>query len=152
MRIEVADERSALSLLVLRILADYHYFTFSSDDLALFADLLHGRFDFHFLLTFPFRFFIVGLSFSPGYAALVEVINRHFNSNAVTRYYFNIIHSELPGDMRSYDMSIRKLDFEGRVGKCFNNGTLKLDNIILWQNNPLQSTIYKRLCFDITPL
>ena len=38
---------SALSLLVLGVLADDHNVTFSLDDLALFADLLNGWFNFH---------------------------------------------------------------------------------------------------------
>ena len=37
----------ALLLLMLGILADDHDFAFSLDDLALFADLLNGRFHFH---------------------------------------------------------------------------------------------------------
>lgn len=36
-----------LSLFVLGVLADDHDFAFSLDDLALFADLLNGWFDFH---------------------------------------------------------------------------------------------------------
>ena len=39
--------RSALSLLMLGVLADDHNVTFSLDDLALFADLLNGWFNFH---------------------------------------------------------------------------------------------------------
>jgi len=38
--------------------------------------------------------------------------------------------------MRCHDMSVRKLDFEGRVRKILNDSTLKLYNVILWQNNP----------------
>ena len=44
-----ADQKklSALSLLVLGVLADDHDLAFSLDDLALLADLLNGRFHFH---------------------------------------------------------------------------------------------------------
>ena len=40
-------KQSALSLLVLGVLADDHDLAFSLDDLALLADLLNGRFHFH---------------------------------------------------------------------------------------------------------
>ena len=43
----LARVRSALSLLVLRILADDHDVAVALDDLALVADFLHGRFYFH---------------------------------------------------------------------------------------------------------
>ena len=33
-------------------------------------------------------------------------------------------------------MPIGKLDLEGGVRQCLNDGTLKFDNIILRQNNP----------------
>ena len=38
---------------MLGVLANHHDFTFSLDDLALFADLLNGRFNFH-LVIIPF--------------------------------------------------------------------------------------------------
>jgi hypothetical protein len=38
--------------------------------------------------------------------------------------------------MSRYDMLIRKLNFEGRVGHCFHNHTLKFNHVILRQNNP----------------
>ena len=34
---------------MLGVFANHHNFTFSFDDLAFFADLLYGRFNFHFL-------------------------------------------------------------------------------------------------------
>ena len=39
--------RSALSLLVLGVLADHHDVAFSSDDLALFTNLFNRRFNLH---------------------------------------------------------------------------------------------------------
>ena len=49
-----SERKSALSLLVLGVLADNHDGAFSLDDLALFTDFLNGRSDFH-VLTFPFK-------------------------------------------------------------------------------------------------
>ena len=40
--------KSALTLLMLGILADDHYFTVSLNDLALFANSFDGRLNFHF--------------------------------------------------------------------------------------------------------
>ena len=42
------SELSALTLLMLRILADYHDLTMSLDNLALFANSFDGRLNFHF--------------------------------------------------------------------------------------------------------
>lgn len=39
---------------MLRVFAYDHYTAFSFDDLAFFADLLNGRFNFHFCVTCPF--------------------------------------------------------------------------------------------------
>ena len=41
------NQQSALSLLVLGVLADDHDLAFSLDDLALLADILNGRLHFH---------------------------------------------------------------------------------------------------------
>ena len=41
-----------LLLLMLGVFADNHYFTFSLDDFALFANLLYGRLNFHCFLPF----------------------------------------------------------------------------------------------------
>jgi hypothetical protein len=38
--------------------------------------------------------------------------------------------------MSSYDVLIGKLNFEGRIGHCFDHHAFKLDYVILWQNNP----------------
>ena len=42
---------------MLRVLTDYHDFTFSLDDLALVADLLYGWFNFH-CTTIPFFYMV----------------------------------------------------------------------------------------------
>jgi hypothetical protein len=47
------NSRLTLTLLMLGVLADDHYTAVSFDDLALFADLLYGRLNFHFL-SIPF--------------------------------------------------------------------------------------------------
>ncbi len=79
--------RLTLSLLMLGVLAYNHYVTFSLNDLALFADLLNGRFNLHFN-TYPFLFG------TPGDTALGEVIHRNLNSNLIAGEYPYIIHSQ----------------------------------------------------------
>ena len=76
-----------LLLLVLGVFADNHYFTFSLDDFALFANLLYGRLNFHFC-NLPFELF-----HTPGNASLVEIVNRNLNGNTVTGQNTDIIHS-----------------------------------------------------------
>ena len=121
---------------MLGVFADNHYFAFSLDDFALFANLLYGWFNFHFIIpTLSF------LLCTPGDSALGQVINRNLNGHAVTGQNSNIVHSQLSRDMSRYDMLIGKLYLEGRVGKCFHNCAFKLYYIILRQNNP-SSAIY----------
>ena len=116
---------------MLRIFADNHYFAFSLYDLALFADLLYGWFNLHFIIpTLSF------LLCTPSDSSLIEIVYGYLNSYAVTGQYSNIIHSELTRNMCRYYMAIGKLDLEGCIGKCFHNHTFKFYNIILRQNNP----------------
>ena len=57
---------------MLGVLANYHYFTFSLDDFALFANLLYGRVNFHYII--PFLSLVLVLLCTPGYTALAGVI------------------------------------------------------------------------------
>ena len=45
--------------------------------------------------------------------------------------------------MGGYDHIVRKLYFEGCVGKNLNDRTFKLDDIVFRQNNPLLSTSFR---------
>ena len=116
---------------MLGVLADDHDFAFSLNDFALFANLLYGWFNLHFITpTLSF------LLCPPGNASLGQVIDRNLDSHAVTGQYSDIVHTELPGNMGSYNMPVRKLDFEGSVGQRLDHFPFKLDYIILRQNNP----------------
>ena len=114
---------------MLGVLANNHYFTFSLDDFALFANLLYGRLNFHFC-NLPFELF-----HTPGNASLVEVVYRNLNSNTVTGQNTDIIHSQLSGYMCGHYVAVRKLNLEGGAGQCLCYHTFKFNNIILWQNN-----------------
>ena len=129
---------------MLRIFADDHYFAFSLNDLALFANLFYGWFNLHFII--PTLSLLLG---TPGYTTLGEIVNRYLYGNLVSRQYSDIVHSELARDMSCYYMLIGKLHLEGRVGQCLNYRTFKFNNIILRQNNP-SSALY--LCFNLPAL
>ena len=116
---------------MLGVFADNHYFAFSLYDLALFADLLYGWFNLHFIIPT-----LSLLLCTPGYAALIEVVYRYLNSYAVTGQYSDIVHSEFSRYMSCYYMPIGELYLEGGVRQCLNDCTLKFNYIILWQNNP----------------
>ena len=116
---------------MLGVLADNHDFAFSLYDFALFANLLYGWFNLHFIIPT-----LSLLLCTPGNASFGEVVNRNLNRNAVARQYSYIVHSQLTRDMSRYYMLIGKLYLEGRVGQCLNYCALKFDNVILWQNNP----------------
>ena len=132
---------------MLGVLANNHYFAFSFDDLAFFADLLYGWFHLHcsyhtFLAEFGFcisrsAISARGLFCSPGNAALGQVIDRNLNGHAVTGQNFNIVHTKLSRNMGCYHMSVGKLDLEASVGQSLNHYAFKLDDVILLcQNNP----------------
>ena len=73
---------------MLGVFADNHYFAFSLNDFALFANLFYGWFNLHFIIpTLSF------LLCTPCDASLVKVIYRHFNGYAVTGQNSDIIHS-----------------------------------------------------------
>ena len=115
---------------MLGVLADHHDFTFSLDDLALFADLLNGWFYLH-CSTIPFLLYSAILFCSPSDAALGQVIDRNLNGHTVTGQNFDIIHTKLAGNVGSHDVTVRQLDLEAGVRQCLNDCTFKLDNVVL---------------------
>ena len=123
------------------IFADDHYFAFSLNDLAFFANLFYGWFNLHSII--PTLSLLLS---SPGYATLCQVVDRNFYGHAVARQYSDIVHSQLSRYMSRYYMPVGKLHLEGRVGECLNHDTFKFDNIILWQNNPSSASY---LCFNL---
>ena len=129
---------------MLGILADDHYFAFSLNNLALFANLFYGWFNLHFII--PTLSLLLG---SPGYTSLSKVVNGYLYGNLVSRQYSNIVHSKLSGDSSSYYVSVGKLYLEDSVGQCLNYCTFKFNYIILRQNNP-SSALY--LCFNLPVL
>ena len=120
----------ALSLLVLRVLADDHDLAFSLNDLALLADLLYRRLHFHGD-TIPFCTFELWLFGPPGDTSLIQVINRHFNSNVISGQNSNIVQSELSRNVSGHKMTVGKSHLEGGVRQCLFDYTLKLNDIIL---------------------
>ena len=129
---------------MLGVLANNHYFAFSLDDLALFADLLNGWFHLHCLyhtflaLNFGSTLRISQILFcTPGNASLGQVVDRNLDGYTITGQNFDIIHPKLTGDMGCYHMSVWKLHLEACVGQCLNNYAFKFDDVILLcQNNP----------------
>ena len=116
---------------MLGVFADNHYFAFSLNDFALFANLLYGWFNLHSIIPT-----LSLLLCTPGYASLVKVVYRHLYSYAVTGQYSDIVHSKLSRNMRRYYMAIGKLDFKGGVRQSLYYRTFKFDYVILRQNNP----------------
>ena len=116
---------------MLGVLADNHYFAFSLDDFALFANLLYGWFHLH-VITPTLSFLLC----TPGNASLVEVVYRYLNGHTVTGQNSDIVHTKLSRNMSRYDVLVGKLDLEGCIGQSLNDRTFKLNYVILWQNNP----------------
>ena len=133
--------RSALSLLVLGVLADDHNVTFSLDDLALFADLLNGWFNFHGLPYLSHNYVLKAevesrLFRSPCDPSLCKVIDRNLDRNLIPRKNLYIVHTELTRNMGGNDMLIGKLHFEYGIGQSLDYRTLEFNNVILRQNDP----------------
>ena len=115
---------------MLGVLAYYHYFTFSLDDFALFANLLYGRLNFHFC-NLPFELF-----HTPSDASFGKVVYRHLNGYAVSGQNSDIVHSQLSRNVRGHYVAVGKLYLEGGVRQSLNYRAFKFDNVILRQNNP----------------
>ena len=96
---------------MLGILAYYHNAAFSLDYLALFADLLYGWFNLHFII--PTLSLLLG---TPGYTSLCEVVYGNLYGHLLSRQDSYIVHSELSRNMSRYYMPIGKLHLEGRIG------------------------------------
>ncbi len=120
---------------MLGVFADNHYFAFSLDDFALFANLLNGWFNLHSIIPT-----LSLLLCTPGYAAFVEVVYRNLNGYAVTGQNSDIVHTKLSRNMSRYDMLVGKLYLEGGVGQSLYYRAFKFNNVILWQNNPSSAT------------
>ena len=132
----------ALFLLVLGVLADNHYFAFSLNDFALFANLLYGWFNFHLIIPT-----LSLLLCTPSDTSLGQVIDRNLNGYAITGQNSDIVHSQLSRNMSRYDMLIGELDLEGCVRQCLNDYAFKFNYIILRQNNPSSAAVLRRFSF-----
>ena len=75
---------------MLRIFADDHYFAFSLNDLALFANLFYGWFNLHFII--PTLSLLLS---SPRDASLGQVIDRNLDGYAISGQNSDIVHSKL---------------------------------------------------------
>ena len=116
----------ALTLLVLRVLADDHDFTLALDYLALLAHGLHGRSYFHLLYL---------LLASPGDPAAGDVVWRHLHRDLVTGEDLDKVHPELSGNVSQYGVTVADIHLEHGVGQGFYDRALKFDYIVFCQSN-----------------
>lgn len=82
----------ALTLLVLGIFTDNHDLTLAFNDFALFADFLDRRSDFHLNYTSSKIFLYLRLFGSPCYAALRQVVGRHFDRDLIPGENTDVVH------------------------------------------------------------
>ena len=88
------------------------------------------------MITIPFcENWVLSLG-APGDAALIEVVNRHFDGHVITGQNADIIHAELPGNVGGHNVAVGKSHLEGGVRQCLFNHAFKLNNIVLRQKNP----------------
>ena len=113
-----APLRSALTLLVLGVLANDHDFTLALDDLALLAHGLNGRSYFHLIYL---------LLASPGNSAAGNIVRRHLHRDLVTGENSDKVHPELSGNMRQYDVAVADIHLEHGVGQGFYYRALEFD-------------------------
>ena len=116
---------------MLGILTDDHGLAMSLDDLALFANSFDGRLNFHYL-TLSFQKLLL---LSPGDAALGNIVGRYLHGHHVTDENLDIVHTQLPGDRGSHDVSVRKLYLEDGVGESLHNLAIFKFNQIGFRQN-----------------
>lgn len=68
---------------------------------------------------------------TPCYAALRQVVWRHFDRDLISRKNADVVHPELTGDMSQYLVAVFQLDCESRVGQGLYYRTFNLDHILL---------------------
>jgi len=112
---------------MLGVFANNHYFAFSFDDLALFADLFHRRPYFHFITS-------IGLFMPECYPSLGQVVYRNLYGYCVALQYLDIMHTHFTGNMGGNYMTVGKLYFKHSIGKNFRNYAFKFNNIVFSQN------------------
>ena len=116
---------------MLGVFADNHYFAFSLNDFALFANLFYGWFNLHFITPT-----LSLLLCTPSDSSLIEIVYRHLNGYLITGQNSDIVHTKLSRNVSCYYMLVGKLYLEGCVRQCLYDSTFKFNNIIFWQNNP----------------
>ena len=121
MLVQLKAQSLALTLFVLRVLADDHHAAFALDDLALFANRFDGRFHLHdwYLLQG-----LLVLFRAPGDAALGQIVGAELQRDFVAGQNADEVHAQLAGDMSCYLVPVFEFHQKHGVRHSFENGAL----------------------------
>ena len=116
---------------MLGVFADNHNAALSANDLALFANGLNRRLNFHLFVP-PVNGEI--LLRSPGDSALCEVVGRHLKGDLVTGQNLNKVLSELTGNVCQDLVVVAAGDLNKKhcVWQRLYNGTFNFDHVCFW--------------------
>ena len=118
---------------MLGVLADHHYFTFSLDDLALFAYFLYGRLNFHLISSI----LVLKKLQTPDDSSAGGIVNADFHQHLVTRDDSDIVLLHLTRNVSEDHHIVGKLYFARGIRQGLNNGTLEFHYIVFCQINSL---------------
>src|SRR6478609_8367796 len=119
-----AELRSALALLVARVLADHHDAAVATDHLALVTDGLDAGLDLHGGRSFPNGWLLVAVDDPTS----CEVIRRELHHHAVLREDADVVLAHLAADVGEHLVTIAQLHAEHRIGQGFSDRALELDH------------------------
>src|SRR6185312_13414240 len=134
----------ALTLFMAWIFADHHDPPVTANHLALVADRLHARVNLHGLgplrLLFQWNGNYLHAAGGPvarksllvavDDASAIEVVRAEFHHYAVLREDPDVVLTHLARDSGKDHVSVRQLNAEHRVGKCFRHGAFYLDDTL----------------------
>ena len=112
--------------------ADDHHFSVSLDDFALIAHGLYGRSDFHREL--PRCYFgleMASVLAAPRDATFGEIVGAHLELHIVALDDADVVHSELPRNIRRDDVPVGEPHFERGIGERFDDFSFGFDDVVL---------------------
>ena len=114
---------------MLGIFANNHHAALALDDLALFADRLHRRTDFHGNTSLGCESVLA----APRDAAASEIVRGELDRDLIPRINTDEVHAHLAGDMSHNTVPIGQFNLEHGIGQRLNYLAFHFDDIVLGQ-------------------
>ena len=118
---------------MLGVLADHHYFTFSLDDLALFAYFLYGRLNFHLISSI----LVLNKLQTSDDSSAGRIVDAYFYKHLVARDDSDIVLLHLTRNVSQDHHIVGKFYFACGIRQGLDNRALEFHYIVFCQNNSL---------------